>query len=93
MRLSDEDWEALGNKASGQGKSRTELIEELAQGKIDEKEAVIKAMKAFIQREEEGHGNNGAQKGKQFNMSSRSWDYFNKFYNQILDGIRIKYWG
>jgi hypothetical protein len=83
MRLSDEDWEALGAKASEQGKSRTEIIEELASGKIDEKAAVLKALKAFIERQAEDFGTNGAQKGKSFNTSSRSWDYFNKFYNLI----------
>lgn len=85
MRLSDEDWEALGAKAAEQGKSRTEIIEELAQGKIDERAAVLKALKAFIEWQREDYGNNGAQKGKQFNMSSRSWDYFNKFYKLIKE--------
>ncbi|HYX19062.1 MAG TPA: hypothetical protein VE944_32870 [Nostoc sp.] len=83
MRLSDEDWEALGVKASQQGKSRTELIEEFISGKADQQSAVMKAIEAFIEWQREDYGRNGAQKGKDFNMSSRSWDYFNKFYKLI----------
>lgn len=85
MRLSEEDWEALGAKASEQRKSRTELIEELAQGKIDERAAVLRAIKAFIERQAEDFGANGMQKNKQFSTSARGWDYFNKFYNLIKE--------
>ena len=83
MRISENDWEALGLKASEQGKSRTELIEELAQGKIDEQAIILKALKAFVARQASEYGSNNAQKGKQFSKNSRSWDYLNKFANLI----------
>lgn len=79
MRLSNEAWELLGEKAATEGRSRTDLIEELARGRADEQAIVLKTIKAFIARQESDYGSNGMQKGKDFSTSARGWDYFNKF--------------
>jgi hypothetical protein len=79
MRLSDEAWELLGSKASEEGVSRTDLIEELARGKADEQAIILKAIKAFIARQESDYGSNGMHKGREFSTKVRGWDYLNKF--------------
>ncbi|WP_375470997.1 hypothetical protein [uncultured Nostoc sp.] len=79
MRLSNEAWELLGEKAASEGRSRTDLIEELARGKADEQTIILKALKAFIERQEGDYGSNPAQKGKSFSTSTRDWSFLNKF--------------
>lgn len=79
MRLSDEAWELLGSKASEDGKSRTDLIEELARGKADEQAIILRALNAFMERQQSEYGSNNAQKGKEFSSSTRDWSFLNKF--------------
>lgn len=79
MRLSNEAWELLGEKANNEGISRTDIVEELARGKADERAIILKAIIAFVERQESEYGANPAQKGKQFNSSTRDWSYLNKF--------------
>jgi predicted DNA-binding protein len=78
MRLSDEAWQLLEDKAKLTGKTRTDIIEELArEGK--EQQIIIKAIKAFIEYQESEYGINPSQKGKEFSTSTRNWAAFNKF--------------
>lgn len=83
MRLSNEAWELLGKQANEQGKSRTDIIEELARGKADEQAIILKAIKAFLELQESEYGSNVMQRNKPFSTSSRSWDYLNKFIKLI----------
>ena len=79
IRLSDEAWEILGSQATESGKSRTDLIEELARTEVDEQAIILKALKQFITRQQSQFGSIGSQKGKEFSTSTRNWDCFNKF--------------
>lgn len=85
MRLTDEAWELLGLKAAESGTSRTDLVEELARGKADEQAIVLKAIKAFITKQESNYGSNGSQKNKEFSTNARGWDYLNKFAKLVKD--------
>ncbi|UYD38965.1 hypothetical protein [Tolypothrix sp. PCC 7601] len=78
MRLSDEAWQLLEEKGIEQGKTRTDIVEELVRG-ANEQAIVMKAIEAFIKLRTEEFGENVAQRGKEFSTKTRDWSAFNKF--------------
>lgn len=83
MRLSDQAWNLLGEKAEEQSKSRTDLIEEFARNKNDEQAIIMQALERFIEYKKADFGSNPAQRGKEFNTNTRAWDALREFKNLI----------
>lgn len=79
MRLSDDAWNLLEKMAIAQNKTRTDIIEEFARNQVNEQEIILAAIRRFIDRQRGDFGTNPAQKGKEFNMNSRNWEYLKKF--------------
>lgn len=62
-------------------------LEAIAAGeKLDEQAIILKAMDRFIERQRQAYGSNGAQKGKEFTLETRNWDYFRKFRDLVSKG-------
>jgi uncharacterized protein (DUF1778 family) len=78
MRLSDEAWQLLEDRAKATGKTRTDIIEELARSS-NEQVIITKALSVFIELQKQEYGDNPSQKGKEFNRNTRNWAAFNKF--------------
>lgn len=85
MKLTDHAWNTLEARANEKGMSRTDIIEEFTRTSLDEREIVLKALRRFIELKQESFGNNASQRGKEFSMSSRSWDNFKEFMKLVED--------
>lgn len=50
---------------------------------VNHQEIVVNAINKFVEIQKSEYGKNSAQRGKEFNTASRSWDNFNKFKNLV----------
>lgn len=65
----------------------TATLKAIAPGeKVDEQAIILKALDRFIERQQKTYGSNNAQKGKEFSLETRNWDYFRKFRDLISNG-------
>jgi hypothetical protein len=53
------------------------------EGRDPDKEAMLAYLNRFIEKKRHNWGKNSMQKGKEFSMTSRSWDYFKEFKQAI----------
>lgn len=84
MRLTDECWDLLEKRGINEGKTRSDIVEDLARGSNNQA-IILRAIAKFIELQESDYGDNPAQKGKAFNTTTRNWAAFNKFAQLIKD--------